>query len=487
MQYHFRQLWCIGWLAFTVAVSVRPARATDKDRQGDLGIFGDLDSRVALAAPPWLSGLVCTDREGRRWQSVLGAAVAAASARQGEATPAACASLGDADGDGWPDQIDILRGAKKTALDAAPYGSPYRPLSYPGGDVPRGEGVCTDVVIRALRNSGFDLQKLVREDIARAPGAYPMVSRPNPNIDQRRVRTILPWFRRHWLPRPTDAGRLDDWLPGDVVFMDTLARPGPDHIGVVSDRLGQSGKPLIINSWTDGYVTSEMDLLPSVPVTHRFRVPPPNASELAAVLSYLDWQPGSTTRQLVVVRAAGAQSSRGELHRWQLHGDTWRRVGLPAVVDLGAHGVAWGRGLHRQPALKREGDGKTPMGVFRFGTAFGRGNRPTRVRWQWRTAGDGDRWVDDPASPFYNRWADVDAIGAAHSEVLARSDGLYDLALVIDHNADPILAGAGSAIFIHLSGSSPTAGCIALGRAELLTLLRWLDRTAAPILVVVDR
>ncbi len=399
---------------------------------------------------------------------------------------AACPAFGDADRDGWPDQVDIVRGGKKTALDAAPYGSPYRSLVYPGGDVPRGEGVCTDVVIRALRNAGFDLQKLVREDIARAPGAYPMVSRANPNIDHRRVRTILPWFRRHWLARATDSARLDDWLPGDVVFLDTLARPGPDHIGIVSDRLGPSGRPLLINSWTDGYVTSEMDLLPSVPVTHRFRVPPTDDGELVAVLSRMDWQPPESTRQLLVVRAAGAGSSRGELQRWHVRGDRWHRAGEVLAVDLGVRGVAWGRGLHRRTAEKRDGDGKTPMGVFRLGTAFGRGHRPVGVRWSWRVSGEADRWVDDPSSPYYNRWATSTEIAGAHAEVLARSDGLYDLALVVEHNSDPVVAGAGSAIFVHLSDGSATAGCIAFGRSELLTVLRWLDPAAAPVLVVVD-
>lgn len=177
---------------------------------------------------------------------------------------------GDRDRDGLPDPLDVLIGAKKTAIEAWPYGGGYMELDYPMGDVPRRMGVCTDVVIRALRNAGLDLQAAVVKDIKRRPKAYPMVKRrPDPNIDHRRVKTILPWFQKH-------AERLDDddaLRPGDIVFMDTFPdRAGPDHIGILSDTIGASGRPLVINAWTDGYDTQEMDLLDWVPVTHRFRL-----------------------------------------------------------------------------------------------------------------------------------------------------------------------------------------------------------------------
>jgi uncharacterized protein YijF (DUF1287 family) len=187
-------------------------------------------------------------------------------------------ATGDRDRDGVPDALDIQIGARKTVLNADAYTGGYHQLRYPMGDVPRAIGVCTDVVVRALRNAGIDLQAEVHRDIARAPRAYPMVKAGgDANIDHRRVKTILPWFRRHWAARTArvdDAG--DPLRPGDVVFFDTFAtRAGPDHIGIVSDRLGPSGLPLVINNWTDGHVTSEMDLLSWVPVTHRFRVPEP--------------------------------------------------------------------------------------------------------------------------------------------------------------------------------------------------------------------
>jgi uncharacterized protein YijF (DUF1287 family) len=152
----------------------------------------------------------------------------------------------------------------------------YITMGYPMGDVPRTIGVCTDVIIRAVRNAGIDLQKELHDDIRRARAAYPMVKGTgDPNIDQRRVGTLLPYFKRRWVAH---TAKLDDpadpLRPGDVIFMDTFpSRSGPDHIGILSDRFDAQGLPLVINNWTDGTVTAEMDLLTFVPVLYRFRLP----------------------------------------------------------------------------------------------------------------------------------------------------------------------------------------------------------------------
>jgi len=176
----------------------------------------------------------------------------------------------DADDDGIPDAVAVLLGAKKVVADAAPYVEQYLSLPFPGGDVPRTEGVCSDVVVRALRNAGIDLQREIHEDAARFPSAYPRVRKLDANIDHRRVANLAPWFARHWTA--IDAGR--QLMPGDVIFLDTIAaRPGADHVGIVSDTLGPSGHPLVINSWTTGYVTSEMDLLAFVPLVAAYRSP----------------------------------------------------------------------------------------------------------------------------------------------------------------------------------------------------------------------
>ena len=183
----------------------------------------------------------------------------------------------DRDGDGVPDPLDVLIGAKKTVLNADAYTEGYFGMKYPMGDVERAISVCTDVIVRAVRNAGIDIQRELHEDIRRARAAYPMVKGwGDPSIDQRRVGTLLPYFKRHWEAHSKAIDDKSDPLrPGDVVFMDTFPkRDGPDHIGIVSDTLDPEGLPMIINNWTNGTVTTEMDLLTFVPVMYRFRLPP---------------------------------------------------------------------------------------------------------------------------------------------------------------------------------------------------------------------
>jgi uncharacterized protein YijF (DUF1287 family) len=186
----------------------------------------------------------------------------------------------DRDRDGIPDPLDILIGAKKTVANADAYTAEaqgYIKLAYPGGDVDRKMGVCTDVIIRSVRNAGLDLQQALHEDIKKRRKAFPMIRRaPDPNIDQRRVGTLLPYFKKHWEQHTAKLDDTSDPLrPGDIILMDTFpSKSGPDHIGIISDELTSEGLPLVINNWTNGTVTSEMDLLSFVPVLYRFRSPP---------------------------------------------------------------------------------------------------------------------------------------------------------------------------------------------------------------------
>jgi len=125
-----------------------------------------------------------------------------------------------------------------------------------------------------VRNAGIDLQRELYDDIGRSPRSYRMVKRRNPDIDHRRVRTLAPYFARHYGAHGTDPlDAADPFLPGDVIFLDTMPqRSGPDHIGIVSDVRGPSGLPMVVNNWTVGYRESEMDLLQFVPVTARYRI-----------------------------------------------------------------------------------------------------------------------------------------------------------------------------------------------------------------------
>lgn len=123
---------------------------------------------------------------------------------------------------------------------------------------------------------------------------------------------------------------------------------------------------------------------------------------------------------------------------------------------------------------KREGDGATPVGAFALRRLFYRPDReprpPTILPCQPIAPSDG--WCDAPDAPAYNRLVALPY--PASAENLWRDDRLYDLIVVLGHNDEPAIPGQGSAIFLHLAAPdfAPTAGCVALGREDLLTVLR---------------
>jgi uncharacterized protein YijF (DUF1287 family) len=281
----------------SVAPAANPVSAQPEVCLGvtDKGVFSDLDDQVQLALPAKLDPARVTVRVDRDH----GVAVLSIDGFPRKAYPlggAAKLVVGGTTLELRPGDRDELAPLVRTITEGPPAhdrdndGIPvinadhytpaaedYISMSYPNGDVPRAIGVCTDVVVRAVRNAGIDLQKELHEDIQRARRSYPMVKgNGDPSIDQRRVGTLLPYFKRHWeshSPRFDDPD--DPARPGDVIFMDTFPdRPGPDHMGVISDRLDDAGLPFVINNWTEGTVTAEMDLAPFVPVLYRFRLVP---------------------------------------------------------------------------------------------------------------------------------------------------------------------------------------------------------------------
>jgi L,D-peptidoglycan transpeptidase YkuD (ErfK/YbiS/YcfS/YnhG family) len=124
-------------------------------------------------------------------------------------------------------------------------------------------------------------------------------------------------------------------------------------------------------------------------------------------------------------------------------------------------------------ADKREGDGGTPTGRFPFRRLLYRADRVARIetRLPARHIERDDGWCDDPASPDYNK--PVRLPHPAHHEEMWLEAPLYDLVVIIGHNDDPVVPGAGSAVFLHVARDDwgPTAGCIAFKREDLLTIL----------------
>jgi D-alanyl-D-alanine dipeptidase len=217
-------------------------------------------------------------------------------------------------------------------------------------------------------------------------------------------------------------------------------------------------------------------------VTHRFRVLP-RVREPGPI-------PARAT-QLVMVLSEGFADWHAQVQRYERKpGEPFRRVGpaLPAV--LGAAGYGWGNGLHgrgappgRQGPTKREGDLRSPAGVFGLGTVHGYAASPGALRLPYRRATADLRCVDDPSSPYYNQIVSITETGERwrSAEHMRREDALYELALDIEHNRSPTRAGDGSCIFAHVWSASdiPVSGCTALAKSDLRELLEWLKPEAA--------
>lgn len=151
------------------------------------------------------------------------------------------------------------------------YDATYRDLPYPGGDVPKDTGVCTDVVVRAFREQGVDLQKEVHEDMARNFSEYPKkwgLKKTDPNIDHRRVPNLMTYFRRQGWAQAISK-KAEDYAPGDLVTWDLVPGTLP-HIGIVSDRRTPDGTPMILHNIGQG--AQEEDILFKYTITGHYRV-----------------------------------------------------------------------------------------------------------------------------------------------------------------------------------------------------------------------
>jgi L,D-peptidoglycan transpeptidase YkuD (ErfK/YbiS/YcfS/YnhG family) len=187
---------------------------------------------------------------------------------------------------------------------------------------------------------------------------------------------------------------------------------------------------------------------------------------------------GSAT-QLVTVVASSRASTQGSLRLWVKAGGCWRQAAGPWTAWLGGNGTS--------PA-KREGDRRTPSGIFGFlPTMYGLRANPG-VRYGYHRIVCGDWWVEDPASPYYNRFRHVRCGSSppfrTTSEDMSRSPTAYRHLAVIAYNTRPVVPGRGSGIFLHASTGRPTLGCVSLPLPYLLATLRWLRPAAAPLIAI---
>lgn len=186
----------------------------------------------------------------------------------------------------------------------------------------------------------------------------------------------------------------------------------------------------------------------------------------------------NTATQVVTVSVSSATSTTGVLSAWERASDgTAQRVRGPIRVYVGADGV--GRASEQRS--------RTPAGIFTLTEGFGLARDPG-TSLPYVRVGLSHWWVSDTQSRYYNRLR-VCSPGAACGFRQDRSEqlgaiSLYEYAIVIDYNRDPVIPGRGSAFFLHVSGGEPTQGCISMARRDVKWLLRWLEPGDDPVISI---
>lgn len=181
----------------------------------------------------------------------------------------------------------------------------------------------------------------------------------------------------------------------------------------------------------------------------------------------------------------------------------WMRVLGPVQGRLGRSGLVWGLGLHANPrgaTTKREGDGRSPAGIFRIGGLWTTHKTPVKhhrsipeVR-----VGPRDLWVSDPSQPqLYNRHIRLNHPASTPWELkeqMRQTDYAHSIKLLICHNTQETpgrpVVGAGSSIFFHIwrhDGAAPTAGCTSMAESNLRSMIERLDPTRNPVYILLPR
>jgi uncharacterized protein YijF (DUF1287 family) len=192
-----------------------------------------------------------------------------------------------------PVQLSILAAARREVASGVRYSDSYYEIAYPGGDVPAGVGASTDVVVRALRAVGLDLQVAIQLDRKAHPERYPAARWKkkglDPSIDHRRVANLYVWFEHHAekITTSLEGDDLRRWHAGDVVMWGSDGR-FPVHLGIVSDRTNDDGIPYVVDLNRRDGTAAETHLVTDWLVRAHFRIrdvpelePPPAEGPIA--------------------------------------------------------------------------------------------------------------------------------------------------------------------------------------------------------------
>ena len=200
------------------------------------------------------------------------------------------------------------------------------------------------------------------------------------------------------------------------------------------------------------------------------------------------------SRQIIIVQAKTWDSFEATLSLHEKKDGEWQTVKQGIRVVLGKKGFGWGKSfdinyeaLDKMAPVKKEGDGKSPAGIFAIRQAFGFSEKAPYVKLPYITLTDRVECVDDGESQHYNRIIDSAAVPFRDwktSEKMSAID-VYKTGFVIEHNAQAVVKGCGSCIFFHIWEASDkgTSGCTAMAEDNLSFLLQWLDPAKNPLLL----
>ena len=185
----------------------------------------------------------------------------------------------------------------------------------------------------------------------------------------------------------------------------------------------------------------------------------------------------ATTQQVIVVEALLKNKFPAKVYVLERKSQGWRMAFRPMKAVVGRNGVA-------PEGEKREGDGRTPSGIFSLNRSFGYATQ-IETGLDYAQVTKDDLWIDDPESAQYNQWVKAPTKAKSY-EFLHRKDKLYKLAAVIEYNTAPIVRGNGSAIFLHIwrGRNQSTSGCVALKERDVRRILKWLDKTRNPQMII---
>lgn len=191
------------------------------------------------------------------------------------------------------------------------------------------------------------------------------------------------------------------------------------------------------------------------------------------ILEKLDTKFPENTSQLIIVTCD--LSFKANLIACEKNHDIWKEVFKNKIkANIGRNGFV-------VSSQKREGDGKTPLGLYSIGNAFGTKEFKTRMNFRYITKED--KLIDDIDNPDYNRWVTGETAAKSY-EAMLRPE--YKLGFVINYNMHPIVSGAGSAIFAHIweAEYKATRGCIAMNEDNMVKLISWLDKNKHPMIYI---